>query len=134
MTRDELCRQINELTQQVVDDPRWEDQHDDLGVSVLGMILFGFSLAKGRIVMILEMEDINAAVFESLTTVVGAASKWSNGLIEEANASAFDESHHAGHFQLIGVGHSYLSVDDQAAIVDNIFQNLQSIRNRVFGS
>ena len=126
MTRDALFERVGELADAVLADPRWE--RDDLSVSVLGMLLYGFALATGRIVMFLDMEDIDAAVLRCMTERVGAAAKWSGGLVAEANASAFDKAHHPGQHELIGVGHSYFGVEDQGAIVDNVFANIQSMR------
>jgi hypothetical protein len=131
MTRDALTDHVGELADAVLADSRWEQ--DDLSVSILGMLLYGFALATGRIVMFLDMEDIDAAVLRCMTERVGAAAKWSSGLVTEANASAFDKAHHAGHHELIGVGHSYFGVKDQAVIVDNVFANIQSARQRMGG-
>jgi len=130
VTRDALTERVGALSDRVLADPRWESERDDLGVSVLGMLLYGFALATGRIVMFLDMEDINAAVLRCMTERVGAAGKWSDGLVSEANASAFDKAHHPGHHELVGVGHSYFGVDNQAAIVDNVFANIQNVRRR----
>ena len=128
MTRDALTHRVGELADAVLADPRWEQ--DDLSVSVLGMLLYGFALAIGRVVMFLDMEDIDTAVLRCLTERVGAATKWSSGLVAEANASAFDQAHHPGHHELIGVGHSYFGVEDRASLVDNVFANIESVRRR----
>jgi hypothetical protein len=133
VTRDALAERVAELTNRVLADPRWEGEQDDLGVSVLGMLLYGFALATGRLVMFLDMEDIDAAVLRVLTERVGVAPKWGGGLVADANASAFDQDHHPGQHELIGVGHSYFGVEDQAAIVDNVFANIQSVRQRAEG-
>ena len=50
MTRDALAECVGELANAVLADPRW--QRDDLSVSVLGMLLYGFALATGRLVML----------------------------------------------------------------------------------
>jgi hypothetical protein len=126
MTRDALTQRVGELAEAVLADPRW--QQDDVSVTVLGMILYGFALATGRIVMFLDMEDIDAAVLRCLTERVGAAAKWSGGLVAEANASAFDRAHHPSHHALIGVGHSYFGDKDPAALVDNVFVNIETVR------
>jgi hypothetical protein len=128
MTQDDLTEQVDQLAHAVVSDPRWQD--DTLGVAVLGMLLYGYAMAVGRMVMLLNVDDIDAAVVRSMTGAVGAAEKWSAGLVAEANASAFDKSHHPGNFDLIGVGHSYFGEDDQAVVVDNVFANIASARRR----
>jgi hypothetical protein len=119
------------LAEAVLADPRWE--RDDLSVSVLGMVLYGYALAIGRIVMFLDIEDIDAAVLCCMTERVGASAKWSSGLVAEANASAYDQTHHPGHHELIGVGHSYFEAKDQAVLVNNLFANIASVRRRAGG-
>jgi hypothetical protein len=124
MNRDALAMKVGELVDAVRADPRW--QQDDLSVAILGMLSYGYALAVGRMVMFLDMPDIDAAVLKCLTENVGAAAKWSGGLVAEANASAFDQKHHPGHHELIGVGHSYFGVEDRSAV----FANLASYRQR----
>jgi hypothetical protein len=131
MTQDALTKKLGELAKLVIADPRW--QQGDLSVAILGMLLYGYGLAVGRMIMFLDMPDIDAAVLRCLTEYVGAAAKWSGGLVAEANASAFDEAHHPGHNELIGVGHTYMGVSDQAAIMDNVFTNIQRFRRKAAG-
>lgn len=128
MTRDALTDRVGELADAVLADPRFE--RDDLTVAVLGMLLYGYALGTGRLFFFLDMPDIDATVLRVLTERVGAAAKWSGGLVAEASAAAFDKGHHPGHHELIGVGHSYISVEDRAALVDNVFANIASVRRR----
>lgn len=128
MTQDHLYKAISEIVDLVIKDPRWIIESDDLGVSVLGMLLYGYSLAVGRMVMMLDIEDIDAVLRRCMVERVGAASKWVSGLVSEANKSAFDEAYHPGQYELIGVGHQYFGVSDHAMIVDNIFANIQAMR------
>lgn len=122
MTKDALAKQIGESASAVAADPRWEQ--DDLSVSILGMLLYGYALMVGRSVMFLDLTDIDAAVVQCMTGQLGAAAKWSSGLVADANASAFDKAHHPAHHELIGVGHSYFGVEDRTAVVDNVFSNI----------
>ncbi len=124
--REALTQRVGGLAEAVIADSRWEQ--DDLSVSVLGMLLYGFALATGRIAMFLDIEDINAVVFECVTQKTGAAESWTKGLVAEAAASAFDKAHHSGQYELIGVGHSYFTVEDQATVVDNVFANIANVR------
>lgn len=128
MTRDALAAKVGELADAVLADARWG--RDDLSVAVLAMLLYGFALATGRIVMVLEAEDIDAAMLQVLRDRIGAAAKWSGGLIDDARRSAFDKAHHPGQHELIGVGHQYFGVQDRASVVDNVFANIQSVRQR----
>jgi hypothetical protein len=134
VTPEHLYKSAAELSDRVLADPRWQEEHDDLGVSVFGMLLYGFALAKGRIVMMLDIEDINTAVTRCLIERAGVAAKWAGGLVEDASRSAFDKAYHPGQHELIGVGHSYWSVDDLEKVVDNVFSNIQSVRRRAAGA
>jgi hypothetical protein len=127
MTQEALTARISGLADAVLADPRW--MRDDLKVSVLGMILYGFALATGR-EMGLAAADVDAAVLRCLTERVGAAAKWSGGLVVEANASARDQAYHPGQHELIGVGQSYHGVAEQNALVENVFANFASVRRR----
>lgn len=127
MTRDALTDRTGELADAVLTDWRWV--RDDLNVSVLGMILYGFGLATGRAIG-LAVADVDAAVLRCMTERVGAAAKWSGGLVAEANASARDEAYHPGQNELIGVGQTYHEVADWRALVDNVYANFASVRHR----
>jgi hypothetical protein len=132
MTQDALTKQLGTLADAVRADPRW--QQDDLSVEVLCMLLYGFALMTGRSVMFLDVEDIDAAVLRCLTDHVGAAAKWSGGLVTEASTSAMSKAHHSAHHALIGVGHSYMGVENLKAVVDNIFTNIAYTRRYLEGN
>ena len=129
MNREALAEKVGELMDAVRADPRW--QQDDLSVSILGMLSYGYALMIGRAVMLLDKPDNDAAVLRCLTQNVGAAAKWSSGLVGEASASAFDREYHPAQHRLIGIGHSYVGVADRSAVVDNVFANIASCRERV---
>jgi hypothetical protein len=127
MARDALDARISGLADSVLADWRWV--RDDLSVSILGMLLYGFARATAQD-MRLAVADVDAAVLQCMTERVGAAAKWSGGLVAEAHASADDEAHHPDHHELIGVGQSYRGVADQRAVVNNVFANFASVRSR----
>jgi hypothetical protein len=127
MTQKTLTAGISGLADAVLADWRWV--RDDLNVSVLGMILYGFAMATAR-KMGLAVADVDAAVLQCVTERVGAAAKWSGGFVAEANASARDKAHHPGHHELIGVGQTYQGATNQRALVDNVFANFASVRRR----
>src|SRR5258706_15188322 len=128
MTRDALAKHVSDLTDAVLADARW--RQDDLSVTILGMLMYGYALAIGRIVMFLDTPDIDAAVLRCMTQHVGAAAKWSGGLVAAASAAAFDQAHHPGHHELIGIGHSYFGVEDRATVVESVFTNIASVRSQ----
>jgi hypothetical protein len=127
MTREALTGRIDELADAVLADWRWVQ--DDLNVSVLGMLLYGLALATSQ-ALGLAVADIDAAVLRCMVDRVGAAAKWSGGLVAAANASASDKSHHPGQYELIGVGRTYHGVVDRRALIDNVFANFASVRQR----
>jgi hypothetical protein len=127
MGRDVLDARLSGLADFVLADWRWV--RDDLSVSILGMLLYGFARATARD-MRLAAADVDAAVLQCMTERVGAAAKWSGGLVAEARASADDKGRHPGQHELIGVGQSYHGIPDQRALVDNVFANFASVRKR----
>lgn len=132
MTSEALNARVRSLAAAVVDDPRWLAECDDLGVDVLGMILYGYSLGVGRLVMLLEMNDIAEAVVVSLVSPIGAARQWSEGLVAEAASSAFDRVRSPTNFELVGVGHSYCGASaSHAELVENVFANISAQRGKL---
>lgn len=127
MTEGELTRRLLEVCVAVVDDPRWETEGDDLGVSILGMLLYGFGLILGRAMFFLGPEEIERAVARALVEGVGAAKLWTGGLVKDAARSAIEPGYHPGQSELISVGHQYFGCELQD-VVDNIFQNIASYR------
>jgi hypothetical protein len=125
MTRDALTERIGALADAVLADWRWV--RDDLNVSILGMILYGVATATAEEMGLAEV-DVDAAVLRCMTERIGAAAKWSSGFVAEANASARDENHHPGHYELIGVGRTYHGAADLRALVNNVFANFVSVR------
>jgi len=122
-----LEKRIAELANAVIADWRWV--RDDLSVSVLGMILYGYTLETGQ-ALGATTSDVDAAMLRCVRLNVGAASNWSSGLVAEANAAARDQPHHPGHHELIGVGRTYHTATDQRALVDNVYANIASVRKR----
>ncbi|WP_439625711.1 hypothetical protein [Gemmata sp.] len=127
MTRDTLTELISGLADAVLADWRWV--RDDLNVSVLGMILYGFGLEAGR-AMGLAAADVDAAALRCMTDRVGAAAKSSTGLVSEASTAARDKTHHPGYHELIGVGRTYFGVTNRGALVGNVYANFASVRQR----
>ena len=130
MTQKNMFENLTALADHVVADERWQDQNDDLGVSVFGMLLYGYALATGRLIMLLDIEDINTAVTRCLLERVGVAAKWGSGLVEEAAKSAFDQAYHIGNYELIEVGHQYMGEAKLDELVGNVFVNIESVRRR----
>ena len=122
--RDAIGKKVGILAAAVIADPRWKNE--TLNVAILGMILYGYALAIGRMALMAEIEDVDASVQDCITKYVGAAPKWTAGLVQDANLSAFDKSRNPANFELVGVGHSYFGVENQAAVLDNVFANIRA--------
>jgi hypothetical protein len=133
MTPEALFDKISALADGVVADKRWQYQNDDLGVSALGMLLYGYALGVGRLFMMLDIEDSNAVVTRCLVERVGVVPKWGGGLVEDAARSAFNKQYHPGQHELIGVGHQYMGEGKVGKLVGNVFANIESVRRRAEG-
>jgi hypothetical protein len=131
VTPGRLFEKLSPLAMGVVDDPRWQAEKDDLGVTVFGMILYGYGLAIASIIMVLERDDINTAVTRCIVDAVGAAPKWSSGLVEEAARSALDTEHNPGAADLISTGWQYIAEPTISTLVDNVFANIRAIRSQI---
>lgn len=130
--RDVLADRVRQLAAATVADPRFA--RDDLSVSVLGMLLYGYALAAGRWVLFLDVPDIEAVVAGALAEGVGASARWVAGLVAEAGAAATDPAHHPGHHALIEFGHTYVGTTDLLVLVDNVIANVDGVRARIAGS
>jgi hypothetical protein len=131
MNAERLYERVSEVAALVVADSRWRACSDDLGVSVMGMLLYGYALAIGRFVMLLDLSDINNVVARVVSDHTGSAEEWTKGMVQAAAAAAFDEQVHPGHFELIGVGHQYMtSAPGTKAIVENIFANIHAFASQ----
>jgi hypothetical protein len=122
--REAISQKIGALAAAVVADARWKNE--TLNAAILGMILYGYALAVGRMALMAEIEDVDAAVRDCIIKYVGAGPKWTAGLVEDANLSALDKDHNPANFELVGVGHSYFGVENQAAVLDNVFANVKA--------
>ena len=77
--------------------------------------LIWVSLAFPIVAAAQQIADVDSAVLQCLTQRVGAAARWSGGLVASASASARDKAHHPGEHELIGVGETYHGLADQPA-------------------
>ncbi len=130
MTPEALFQTLTPLADAVITDPQWSEQGDELGLSVFGMILYGYGLAVGRLAMLLDMGDIDAAVERCLCERIKVPVLWAQGLIAEAGRCALDPSYHPGQAELIDVGYDYLGETDLSLLVENVLANIRSVRRR----
>jgi hypothetical protein len=125
-----LFETLAEVAERLSVDPRWEEERDDFGVEVVGMLLFGYGFMVGRTIHLMDREEICDGVVQVLAEKLGVAKKWAGGLVEEASLSIFDRKNHAIHHDLIAQGHRYFGRSQQE-IVENIFMNIDTIKGRL---
>jgi len=113
----------------VISDPRWVLE-DELMVQVLGFTLYGYAFGLGRIVNLMDVEDINASVAEQLAAL-GVGAQYAQGLTEAAFECFANEADQSVHSQLVSIGHSHIASDDLTECVESIFQNTETLREHV---
>lgn len=116
---------VNLVSKEITDDPRWDIQ-SELMIQVYGFTLFGYALGVGRIICILNLEDIQEETIKQLTNL-GVGHKYAQGLIEHATELFGSEDKNSYHSQLIGIGHSHFSSDDLTELKESIFKNTEAL-------
>ncbi|QDU14935.1 hypothetical protein CA11_27480 [Gimesia maris] len=110
-------------------DPRWVLE-DELMVQVMGFTLYGYAFGLGRIVCLMDVEDINASVAGQLAAL-GVGPKYAQGLAEAAFEYFTNEADQSVHSQLVNIGHSHIASEDLSECVESIFQNTKTLREQV---
>ncbi|QDV16335.1 hypothetical protein Pan153_09620 [Gimesia panareensis] len=117
------------LVEAVTADPRWVLE-DELMVQVLGFTLYGYAFALGRIICLMDVEDINASVAGQLAAL-GVGPKYAQGLAEAAFEHFINEEDQSVHSQLVNIGHSHIASEDLSECVESIFQNTETLREHM---
>ena len=93
-----------------------------------GFTFYGYCFGFGRLVCLMDTDDIDAYVAGKLTGL-GAGAKYVQGMIARArqdfvtgeNAEPVDTDDPLS--QLIGIGHSYFSADEFTPLVESVYEN-----------
>ena len=117
----------NRLFYAITNDPRW-DINDELLFQVAGVIFYGCCFGFGRLVCLMDADDIDAYVADKLTGL-GAGAKYVQGMIARArqdfvtaeDAEPVDTDDPLS--RLIGIGHAYFSADDFSPLVESVYEN-----------
>ena len=117
----------NRLFSAITGDLRW-DINDELLFQVAGFIFYGYCFGFGRLVCLMDADDIDAYVADKLTGL-GAGAKYVQGMIARArqdfvtdeDAEPVDTDDPLS--QLIGIGHSHFSADDFTPLVESVYEN-----------
>ena len=124
-----LEEKTNRLMEAVTSDARWELE-DELLVQVLGFTLYGYAFGVGRIILLMDVEDINASVAGQLAAL-GVGPQYAQGLAEAAFQCFTNEADQSVHSQLVNIGHSHIASGDLSECVESIFQNTETLREQV---
>lgn len=124
-----LLEAISAQLRELANHPEWQEEKDDLGVQVAGMVLYGLAYACGRTIFLMDEEEIDEQVFQALQEELGVAARWSAGLVEEASLTIFDRSRHHINHDLIAAGHD-ASLKNQP-IAELILECIRRIRPEV---
>ena len=117
----------NRLFSAITGDPRW-DINDELLFQVAGFSFYGYCFGFGRLVCLMDADDIDAYVAGKLTGL-GAGAKYVQGMIARArqdfitdeDAEPVDTDDPLS--RLIGIGHSHFSADDFSPLVESVYEN-----------
>ena len=117
----------NRLFSAITSDTRW-DINDELLFQVAGFTFYGYCFGFGRLVCLMDADDIDAYVADKLTGL-GAGAKYVQGMIARArqdfvtdeNAEPADTDDPLS--RLIGIGHAHFSADDFTPLVESIYKN-----------
>ena len=117
----------NRLFYAITNDPRW-DINDELLFQVAGFIFYGCCFGFGRLVCLMDADDIDAYVSDKLTSL-GAGAKYVQGMIARARQDfVTDEDAKPADTddplsRLIGIGHAHFSADDFTPLVESVYEN-----------
>lgn len=124
--RERLDEKTNSLVKLIISDPRW-NLKDELLIQVLGFTVYGYAFGLGRLVLFMDVGEINEVVTNQLSKL-GVGEKYAQGLVDAAFNSFTNESDISVHSQLVNVGHSHFSSEDLSVCVESIFNNTEALR------
>ncbi len=116
---------LNQVAKSITEDPRWDIQNE-LMTQVYGLTLFGYAIGVGRIICFLDLEDIQEAVINKLTSL-GIGPKYAEGLIQHGTELFGNEDQKSYQSQLIDIGHSYFSAENINELKESIFANTEAL-------
>ena len=124
--KDKLEEKTNNLVDMVVSDSRWNLQ-DELMVQVLGLTIYGYTFGLGRLVLFMDVEEINEVAINQITKL-GVGKKYAHGLIDAAFKSFTNDNDQSIYSQLVDIGHSHFASEDLGICVESIFSNTEALR------
>ena len=117
----------NRLFSTITNDPRW-DINDELLFQVAGFTFYGYCFGFGRLVCLMDADDIDAYAAGKLTGL-GAGAKYVQGMIARARQDfVTDEDAEPANTddplsRLIGIGHAHFPADDFSPLVESVYEN-----------
>ena len=124
LSLEDKCKHV---VDHVTSDPRWNVE-DELMVQVLSFTLYGYALGCGRVIHLMDSEDISA-IPQRLISDLGVGPGYVTGMLEHAHAAFTDEADDSTHSQLVNLGYSHFNSDKINKCIESIFQNAEAIAN-----
>ncbi|MDO4878402.1 MAG: hypothetical protein Q3966_03790 [Neisseria sp.] len=119
--------QANRLFSAITADPRWNTQNELL-FQIMGFTFYGYCFGLGRLVCLMDAEEIDAYVAAKLTGL-GAGAKYVQGMIARARQDFVAGQDARPDYtddplsRLIGIGHAHFADDDFAPLVESVYEN-----------
>ena len=122
LSLEDKCKHIVDA---VTSDLRWNLQ-DELFVQVLSFTLYGYALGSGRVIHLMDEQDITA-IPQTLISELGVGPDYVRGMLEHAHSVFIDETDDSIHSQLVNLGYSHFNSDKINKCIESIFQNTDAI-------
>lgn len=123
---DKLESKADIFIESVMNHPKWSLE-DELMIQVLGFTLYGYLFGVGRLILFMDVEEINKVALTKLTSM-GVGLKYTEGLIEAAHNAFTDGNDQSSYSQLVGIGHSHFASEDLAVCIESIINNTEALR------
>jgi len=128
LTPERYYEKLCDYSDQVLSDSRWKSESDDLGLYIFGMVSYGYALALGRFVLMLDIDVINRGTSRWFSEKTGLEASRVDSLISIASVAAFNSERYPVENQLIGLGHRFIGEADSRKIVDTVYDSIQNQR------
>lgn len=120
-----LDKKIEEFLDLTTKDPRW-NINDELLFQVLSYTLYGYAFGFGRLILMMDPEEINLSVVNRLLSL-GSGKQYVEGLVESAYSTFLNNSN-STESKLVGFGHSHFASKDLTECINSIFSNMESLK------
>ena len=114
------------LTSAVTSDGRWQ-LDDELMCQVFGCTMFGYVLGVGRVVCLMDIEDVKQLAADLLTGL-GMGEDYAQRMMDVAFDEFWNDDDTSIFNQLVSAGHSNYASEDLNDLVESVFQNTEQLK------